>query len=70
VKRENIDLLEECERLQGIGKEAEASTHNNRHVRKVKLKKKETETEWWKIEKGMKEENPSGRVRPWGSLSL
>jgi hypothetical protein len=33
-------LLEECGRPQGIEKEAEDSTHNNRHVRKVKVKKK------------------------------
>jgi hypothetical protein len=33
-------MLEECERLQGIEKEAEDSTHNNRQVRKVQVKKK------------------------------
>jgi hypothetical protein len=33
-------LLEECERLQVIQKEAEHSTHNNRQVRKAKIKVK------------------------------
>jgi hypothetical protein len=47
VKRENMYLLQECERLQGIEEEeeeeeeeAEDSTHNIRQVRKVKVKKK------------------------------
>jgi hypothetical protein len=39
VKRENVYLLEEeCERLQGLEKEAKGSTHI-RQVRKVKVKK-------------------------------
>jgi hypothetical protein len=33
-----MNFLEECERLQGIEKEAKGSTHNIRQVRNVKVK--------------------------------
>jgi hypothetical protein len=55
-------LLEECERLQGLEKEAEGSTHNNRHVRKVKVKiKVDTHQE---TEKETTKTNPRKKMDP------